>query len=151
MRIQGKFLVPYFIRAMLTPATVTDVPSENVRDTEGLVANFTNRRSHLSSKITWFNWNWKKKSQTPKPNKQVETSRNKVHKMKQGYLITKWTHLNPKNNKSREMATWICYKCSFCLAVTICPTWVKSDWFWIIKSDTTSSSATMFPWKKMSF
>lgn len=26
-----------------------------------------------------------------------------------------------------------------------------SDWFWIIKSDTTSSSAIMSPWKKMSF
>lgn len=33
----------------------------------------------------------------------------------------------------------------------VCPTWVKSDWFWIIKSDTTSSSAIMSPWKKWAF
>lgn len=42
----------------------------------------------------------------------------------------------PKENNCKEMATWICYKCSFCLAVPICPTWVKSDWFWTIKGDT---------------
>lgn len=53
--------------------------------------------------------------------------------MKQGCLITKWTPLNPKNNNCREMDTWTYYKCSFGSAAPICPTWVKSHWFWTIE------------------
>lgn len=131
---RASFLVTYFIRPILILATVTDISSEDVREIEGLVGNLTNRRSHLNSKITWFNWR-EKKNPNKLIKKQKET-RNKFHKMKQGYLITKWTHLNPKNNNCREMATRICCKCSFCLAVPICLTWVRSDWFWTIKSDT---------------
>lgn len=78
---QGKFSVPYFMRPILTPATATDAPSEDVRGTEGLVGKFTNRRSHPNSKITWFNWKGEK---NPKPNKLTKKQEETLHKMKQG-------------------------------------------------------------------
>lgn len=98
-RQEPKSVFSYFSVCIQNPITAASVCSEDVAKTEGLIGTSV-KTEECTFLLRWPDLTGRKKMRGGQKKKLIAQEKlwpKRIHKLKQGYLTAKWTHLTPQD------------------------------------------------------